>query len=867
MAGSYSSRKMGVTIQFESHKNELPNIYLKEHKKKTLEFYNQPRPVKLNFRGVDGRNLGFMHTPDFFVIEDDGAGWEECKPEEKLLELEAQNPNRYCRDEEGRWHCPPGEAAAAEYGFFYRVVSSKEIDWTLQRNLEFLDDYFRVDASAVSAAAREAVLTQVSQKPGLSLEELCNLTGGTANRDDIFLLIAHEEVFVDLYKVALVETEYVKVYPDETTALAYASVLEVPYSALVHAPAYVDIKHGTPVNWNGNVWKIVNAGDGLVGMLAGDNAFTELPLAVFEQLVAGGRIAGVQRESAPQTHPEVERLLAQAEKEDLAEANRRVEIVRAALRGEQVAEGVPQSTLDRWKREYRRAEQKYKCGYVGLLPKPRKGNRNPKISPESQDFMERFVEDKYETLKRMRKYSAYALYLGECNKEEIKNKGVKAATYKTWCRAVKRRPKYEQTKKMRGDRAAYKVKEFYMELEFTTPRHGERPLHIGHIDHTEGDAEFICARTGVNLGRPWVTYLTDAYSRRLLAKVMSFDPPSYRACMRVVRECVRRFGRMPQIVIVDGGLEFSGVYFETLLARYECTKKERTGKPNCGSTQERLFGTTNTQFWHNLQGNTQSTRDVRLLTKATDPKRHAIWTLEAADQKLTEWAYEFYDTTPHPALEGQTPREAFNDGMRRYGERSHRLIAYDDHFRMMTLPTTAKGTAKVQVNGVKINNRYYWADVFRLPDVAGKTIPVRFDPWDAGIAYAYALGKWTACRSEKYSVFRGRSEREIMLATTLLRRKDKLHGQGRQLTTARLAAFLQSVEAEEALLRQQLADRAGRSAWEALQAYPRLVKNGDDAQPGSSETVVAAPGDTRLGEVPSAEVPGPRPALRTYGDF
>jgi transposase InsO family protein len=456
--------------------------------------------------------------------------------------------------------------------------------------------------------------------------------------------------------------------------------------------------------------------------------------------------------------------------------------------------------------------------------------------------------------------------LAEFEKEEVKTKGIIAVSYKTFCRAINRRPKHQQTLKMRGTRAAYKEKEFYMELELTTPRHGERPFHIGHIDHTKGDAEFRCARTGSNLGRPWVTRLTDAYCRRILATIMLFDPPSYRSCMLVVRECVRRFGRIPQIVIVDGGLEFSSVYFETLLARHECTKKERTGKPNFGSTDERLFGTTNTQFWHNLEGNTQSTKDVRQLTKATNPRNHALWTLEDGDLKLAEWSYETYDTTVHPALEGQSPRDAFNNGMERYGERKHRIIPYDEHFRMMTLPTTAKGTAKVQSNGVKINKRYFWTDDFKYPDVIGTTHPVRFDPWDAGVGYAYVLGRWAFCRSEKYAVFHGRSEREIMLASTILSQKDKLHGRNQPITTAKLAAFLQSIEAQEVLLRQQLADLAGRTSWEALQTYPGPYN--PKAETPANRRDFALPTSASVQPLETfSEASTQNLDIQTYGDF
>ncbi|MCL4487834.1 MAG: hypothetical protein M1570_06850 [Chloroflexi bacterium] len=67
------------------------------------------------------------------------------------------------------------------------------------------------------------------------------------------------------------------------------------------------------------------------------------------------------------------------------------------------------------------------------------------------------------------------------------------------------------------------------------------------------------------------------------------------------------------------------------------------------------------------------------------------------------------DTIEHPAL-GQTPRDAYQRGLAETGARSHRQIADDLEFQMWTLPTTAKGTAKVAPGrGVKINHIYYWA--------------------------------------------------------------------------------------------------------------------------------------------------------------
>lgn len=53
--GRYPSRKMEVTIQFESHKIELPFIYQLEHDDNVLEYYDQPNSIKLEYQGKNGR--------------------------------------------------------------------------------------------------------------------------------------------------------------------------------------------------------------------------------------------------------------------------------------------------------------------------------------------------------------------------------------------------------------------------------------------------------------------------------------------------------------------------------------------------------------------------------------------------------------------------------------------------------------------------------------------------------------------------------------------------------------------------------------------------------------------------------------------
>lgn len=396
------------------------------------------------------------------------------------------------------------------------------------------------------------------------------------------------------------------------------------------------------------------------------------------------------------------------------------------------------------------AQKKYGCGYLGLLShRKSKGNRQRKLPEATLQLMEEFIDQEYETLKQKSMWSVYCSL-----RESCEQKGIISPSYKTFSKAIKKRSGYEQTLKRKGRRAAYAQSKFYWELNGTTPRHGDRPFEICHIDHTQLDVELLCSRTGRSLGRPWVTFLIDAYSRRLLAVYLTFDSPSYRSCLMVLRLCVQKYGRLPQTIVVDNGAEFHSIYFETLLATFECTKKHQpAAKGRFGSVCERLFGTNNTQFIYNLEGNTQIMRNVRQVTKSVNPKTQAIWTLGTLYEYLTQWAYEVYDTEDHPSL-GQSPREAFSQGILQGGNRNHRLIPYDDNFKILTLPTTSSGKAKVQQSrGVKINSIYYWSNLFRNPEVENTSVPIRYDPFNIGIAYAFVQDQWVECISQYYSEF------------------------------------------------------------------------------------------------------------------
>jgi putative transposase len=798
VSGRYPSRKMGATIQFESHRVELPIIYELEHDPSVLEYYDQPPSIPLVYESGKGKRLSVIHTPDFFVVRADAAGWEECKTEQDLEKLGERSPNRYHRDSNGSWQCTPGERYAKDFGLYYRIRSSATINWTLQHNLQYLEDYFRCDGMVISRSSREAVTAEIAGQPGLSLTDLIQRTKDAASRDDIYFMIATGEIFADLSASAVAQPAEVAIFANAELAAAFRLINGS--SIATTTPLGISAEPGQSVSWDGTPWRIVNVGDSNISLLGANSALTELPRETFDRLLSSGALKNAA--AGATTLSDAARILNGASETDLRDANRRFDLVKRHINGESLS--VPARTIRFWTALYRAGQEKYGSGYLGLLPRVRfRGNRTARFSQDARALTEQWIANDYESLKQRSKRSSWALLKARCEDQNLT-----APSYKTFCRWVRSRPVFEQTLKRQGPRAAYAHGSIYLELTRTTPRHGDRPFEIGHIDHTELDVELVCSLTGRPLGRPWLTLLMDAFSRRGLAFYLTFDPPSYRSCMMILRECVRRNGRFPQIVVIDGGAEFQSTYFETLLARYECIKKTRPpAKARFGSVCERLFGTTNTQFIHNLRGNTQITRNVRQVTQSVNPKGLATWTLGDLHDQISEYLHEVYDTIDHPAL-GQSPGQAFQAGLEAGGFRLQRMIPYDQEFLIATLPTTPKGTAVVAVGrGVKINHLYYWSDTFREPGVENEVVPVRYDPFDFGTAYAFVRNQWVVCRSEHFAAFEGRSEKEVMIASREIHKRRQEHSRNGGITARRLADFLLSVESEEALLQQRLRDR------------------------------------------------------------
>ena len=818
----FASRKMGCIIQAESHKCELPALYLWEHDPDTYEFYDQPSSVKLSYLNGSGKRVTHLSTPDYFILHEYWTGWVECKTEEELLNSHASGSERYVQDEKSNWRCPPGEAFAAQYGLGFKVRSSKENNWILIRNLEFLSDYLHDDSLYPPQDMHSAIVKFFGGERWMLLQHLLEQDGISA--DDVFTLIAHGKLIVDLEHELLSEPGFTNVCVDSLSSQVYQQQKRCSHGQAIVPLHTILLAPGTAITWDGNPWRILNVGSTDVFLEDENRDISSLQIDIFQRLVTDGAITGLPE--ANQRHELAAKVLKRAAPIDLEGAIQRA----AHLDAGSMTAAVPPRTLRYWRKRAQEGEIAYGNRFAGLLPRiSARGNRSRKVDSKVVATMNEVIDT--EVLAKFQPKISVCYGKARILCEE---RGLSPPSEKTFRKEIKRRKEEAVLLARKGRRAAYGITEFQWYVDQSTPRHGERPFEIGHIDHTELDIELVDSRTGANLGRPWLTVLIDAHTRLILASFLTFDPPSYRSCMAVIRNAVRRHGRIPKTIVVDQGSDFESLYFEALLARLGSHKKSRpAAKSRFGSVIERFFGVNNQAFVHNLAGNSQALQRPRSMSPSHDPRTLAVWTLPGLTDAFEGFVDTVYSNLKHPAL-GMSPQEAMSRGLAVSGKREHVLIPFTEDFNRLCMPTTIAGKAMVRPGrGIKIKGIHYWNPAFREPSVVRTKVHLVYDPFDVSRAYALVGGEWVLCRSEHQALFERRTEREIAAITQEIRVLHHMADLRRGVNAGDIAAYIDKVRESEAVLRQQRRDAESRMRQAQDPALPTPVLV-DQSQPDTN---------------------------------
>lgn len=728
-----------------------------------LEFYAQPTELQLKLTdNATGEIHRIQHFPDFLVMRDEGITLEEWKSEAKLVRLAEKYPWRYVRGSGGHWFSPQIEQQLAEIGLGYRIYSEESLSRRRVENLLHLADYFHPGTEQCDPNELRRLHAALQEHGDCTFHVLCTSPFGF-QADFLNKAIADHLVVVDLDGESLGDKRRFRLFRDSTLRDFLAGQVKVGQMPGM-ARFCLDVAAGLQFQYESQQLTVELVGETELVCKVQDSGNVTLSRDWLIEAYEHNRIQVL----SPQNGGKLD--LSRFKQAQLNEALQR----QAILNGESKSATVSERTLQRWAKRQDIATANGANEVLALVPRvSARGNRTPRLTEAQLALMNEVINGQWRNHRAINGKACYRYLKAAC-----KEAGIDTPSYPTLLGHIKSTETSEDVRIRQGKRMSYQGGEFVAVLNVDTPVHGQRPFQYVHIDHTQLDIELISSTTGKPMGRPWLTLAVDAWSRRIVGLYLTYDPASYHSVPMVVRDMVRRHGRLPEFVVVDNGRDFHSEAFESFLQVMNVHLRFRpSGQPRAGAVLERMFGRVNTEYVHNLAGNTKVTKNVRMTTGKHLPVNFAEWTLEAMYYGLLYWAFEFYEQEIHPAL-ARSPREAFQRGLAENGHRPQRQLLLNQDFLIATCPPVdRKGTRQVHPQtGVKVNNLLYWNPQFRDSHVANKAFPVRYDPWDAASVYVLVKDGWlqATCRNLAGLGQLTDEERKILTAEYAHRCKTKL---------------------------------------------------------------------------------------------
>ncbi|PLZ00963.1 integrase [Burkholderia sp. WAC0059] len=774
------SRKMGCEIATSSYRVEYPAAVRHEFDAGVLEYF--PQPCKEVIELVDeatGEIREIEHTPDFLVIRADGFTLEEWKTENMLARLVEKKPWRYTREADGTWRAPGVEKHFADLGIHYRIFTGESHPRVYVANLEYLAEYLLPEAEACPVEVLSRLNAALREHGALSFHELLHAPHGFT-ADQLNKAIADHLVVTALDRQPLTDNKRLfHLYRDASLRDFLLADQRSDIAAGTERFTF-EIAEGTKFEYEGQVLRIDLLGENKVVCTKPDGSNIELEHDWLIEAHTTQRIRIVEPGSTSLLN------LSHYTGQELEIALQRQAAVESGS-------GFSERTLRRLRARQALAHAYGTDDVLALVPDIRqRGNRAARLSEIQLVLIQRVIDEFWRTNKAPNYKACYRFYVALSNESEAK-----AVSYPTLIHYIKAQATVHDVRIRHGQREAYQQGPFVDALHYDTHVHGTRPFQYVHIDHTTLDIELVSSTTGRNLGKPTLSIAIDAWSRRILGFYLSFDPPSYVACMMAIRDIVRRFQRMPECIVTDNGPDFDSKAFAQLLRVMRCATRFRpAGRPRHGAVLERVFGHANTEYIHNLAGNTKAMKNPRRVSSSHDPKKQAEWTLPALYRGLEHWATEYYDESRHPAL-GESPREAFVRGLRENGGRGHTQVLFNQDFLTATCPPVKRGPRKVDgQRGVKVNELMYRHPSLEKYD--GQHLDVRFDPWDASSVYVRLKDGWVRAVCPALNGLGQYTERErAAMGEEYLRRNRTPVDEARE--AQRLREFMQTFTPEGAL--------------------------------------------------------------------
>jgi putative transposase len=757
------SRKMGNRhIAAQSRTLIAAAARWHEYDREVLEYYIEPHQVTLETRDEDDvvQNRA-QHTFRFLVLGHE-MYLEDWREESDLISLERKDATRaikvgrFFRDEKGCWHDRDAEKVCNELGVGYRLRTSRSIPQRFLENIRFIQDYLDDRTSRLPEEIRSRLLDAVSER-SVTFEELVSERGFSA--DELFVAISQEVVYINLFEDNLRDPEQLYLHRDQGQREVHEALRDSEQDQpTLPLPAVGILEPGTTLEYGEKNWKLVLA-------TSGGNAEALFESKDGHQLVLATDEA--ERLVLEQGTPEQRNtLIGRGRRRTLFDLKSQAKesAVRKLMAVREGSGSFSRSTLTRARRIISESRSTIDALIALAGRHADKGSRAPRFPAQSEELAQQMITEHYnKPATGTSGAKAYDLYLVKSTES-----GLPHMSYVTF---LKRLKLYADPLSRSGKRVAYRDGDIPLTLDIREPVHGLMPHEVLYCDHTL----LNLATTGPqrqDWGKVWLSAGTDGHVPRARAMYLSYDPPSSMSVLMLLRDYVRRHGRLPRVIVVDGGKEFRCAAFTKLCSIFGIEIRYRgPGRPRGGAPIERMFGVTEQEFLSGLEGNTTQLKEARLTTKTVQPNLFRTWTFPRLYRALEHYLFFVRPEVVHPAL-GMTPTEYEAFRIEQTGHRKHVSVAFDENFLLLTCPTPTQLMHKVYPHrGIWESGRFYWHSEFSR--LAGRKLEVRTEPWCANVIYVYTERRWEVAIVRNVAPYRGRTRYEVNQALREEKRKNQ----------------------------------------------------------------------------------------------
>jgi transposase InsO family protein len=745
-------------------------------------FLAQGVPVMVKRPNARGYEYERAYHPDLVGVLTDGTEFAiGAKAHSYIQEDLKANRPRFGKNREGEYEDAAAKEALAKLNVHHFVVTERDFGPEFFSNACLLAPYVAADCpcqelvSEIASAIR-AVGISTLERMALGIESRrAHREGGSPWELDrqlmlecIMWMIANGELVADLDYCSVQSIAKFEIYASRSLAHSRVQDRMAPSIPLIDATE-LTLTADAVVNFASENYTVINSVAGKVYLKDSAGKTRVFDQADLEKHFHSGELTCDQEESPEQLTP-----FAKADPERQAKAIERAEAIKLY---EQGSKSIPERTYYYWKGLMSKARIEHDCGLSGLIGQINPGNRTDKTCSEAKEYARLFILHAYLGLKQPddlkwtypasasrennNKWQAWGHY-----KKCAENEGLHAVSYATFTRAINRVSRRLRELQKAGRKAAYQVED-PRSGTWSGATHGQFAGQIVEIDHTLVDLEVLDG-DDFGLGRMWLTVAIDTYSRVILGYHIGFASPSKRSVMMVIRDMVRRNGYLPLCISIDGGKEFHSIYMDKLLARFRVMKRCRPPhQARNGAIVERLFGTLNRDFWHNLLGNTRLMVNPRSVSREFIAKKKAIWGVEELIEAFDKYVDEYNTKLVHSSL-GCTPRHRHESSYRNLLPKQKRQLKYDRSFEVSTMLEPGNSTQLTCRRGaLHANGGRYSHPVLRKEINRSVAFPVKYDPMDLRYIYFAHRGQWMTAELVGGKFAHAMSEVEIQLLSDI----------------------------------------------------------------------------------------------------